>query len=43
MRINRLFNMLGFNPGGREGPEKADRQEGYLFWLAWLGAPDERT
>ena len=37
MRFNHLFNMLGFNPGGREGPEKADRQEGYLFWLAWLG------
>ena len=36
-RINHLFNMLGFNPNGREAPDKADRQEGYLFWLAWLG------
>ena len=37
LRFNHLFNMVGFNPGGREGPDKADRQEGYLFWLAWLG------
>jgi phospholipid/cholesterol/gamma-HCH transport system substrate-binding protein len=34
-QINNLFNMLGYNPGGREAPS-ADRQEGYLFWLAWL-------
>jgi phospholipid/cholesterol/gamma-HCH transport system substrate-binding protein len=26
--LNRLFNMLGFNPGGA--------QHGYLWWLAWL-------
>jgi phospholipid/cholesterol/gamma-HCH transport system substrate-binding protein len=37
VRFNHLFNMLGYNPGGREAPDKADRQEGYLFWLAWLG------
>jgi phospholipid/cholesterol/gamma-HCH transport system substrate-binding protein len=37
VRFNHLFNMAGFNPGGREAPDKADRQEGYLFWLAWLG------
>jgi phospholipid/cholesterol/gamma-HCH transport system substrate-binding protein len=37
VRFNHLFNMLGFNPNGREAPDKADRQEGYLFWLAWLG------
>ena len=34
--LNRLFNMVGFNPAGREGPDKADRNEGFLFWLAWL-------
>jgi phospholipid/cholesterol/gamma-HCH transport system substrate-binding protein len=34
--LNHLFNMLGFNPKGREGPEVATRDEGYLFWLAWL-------
>jgi hypothetical protein len=28
--------MLGFNPNGKEAPDKADRQEGYLFWLAWV-------
>jgi phospholipid/cholesterol/gamma-HCH transport system substrate-binding protein len=35
-KINRFANMLGFNPNGKEPPEKADRQEGYLFWLAWV-------
>jgi phospholipid/cholesterol/gamma-HCH transport system substrate-binding protein len=35
--LNHLFNMAGFNPNGREEPTKASRQEGYLFWLAWLG------
>ena len=34
--LNRLFNLLGFNPGGREGPDSAGRDEGYLFHLAWL-------
>jgi phospholipid/cholesterol/gamma-HCH transport system substrate-binding protein len=35
--LNHLFNMLGHNPGGRQGPEVAAREEGYLFHLAWLG------
>lgn len=34
--LNRLFNMLANNPGGREGPEKAGRDEGFLFQLAWV-------
>jgi phospholipid/cholesterol/gamma-HCH transport system substrate-binding protein len=34
-QLNAFFNMLAYNPGGREAPS-ADRQEGYLFWLAWL-------
>jgi phospholipid/cholesterol/gamma-HCH transport system substrate-binding protein len=34
--LNHLFNLVGFNPNGREGPEKAGREEGYLFWIAWL-------
>jgi phospholipid/cholesterol/gamma-HCH transport system substrate-binding protein len=34
-QLNAFFNMLALNPGGREEPS-ADRQEGYLFWLAWL-------
>jgi phospholipid/cholesterol/gamma-HCH transport system substrate-binding protein len=33
--VNAFFNLLALNPGGRENPS-ADRQEGYLFWLAWL-------
>jgi phospholipid/cholesterol/gamma-HCH transport system substrate-binding protein len=36
VRLNRLFNLAAYNPNGREGPENAGRQEGYLFWLAWL-------
>jgi phospholipid/cholesterol/gamma-HCH transport system substrate-binding protein len=34
--LNRFFNMLAFNKNGREGPDKADRDEGYLFYIAWL-------
>jgi phospholipid/cholesterol/gamma-HCH transport system substrate-binding protein len=34
--LNHLFNMLGFNPNGREAPGPQSRQEGFLFWLAWL-------
>ncbi len=37
MVLNRLFNLLGYNEGGRQGPEVSGREEGYLFWLAWLG------
>ena len=36
LRFNRFLNLLGYNPNGREGPDNAARQEGYLFWLAWL-------
>ena len=35
--LDRFFNLLGYNEKGRQGPEVADRDEGYLFWLAWLG------
>ena len=34
--INRFFNMAAYNPEGREPPDDADRQEGYLFWFAWV-------
>ena len=34
--LNHLFNLVGYNPNGREGPDKAGRDEGYLFWIAWL-------
>ena len=35
-QLNRLFNLLAFNPNGREDPAKSDREEGYLFHLAWV-------
>ena len=40
--LNRFFNMLAFNPGGRQGlsgnlQEDRQRDEGYLFWVAWVG------
>jgi phospholipid/cholesterol/gamma-HCH transport system substrate-binding protein len=35
-RFNHFLNLLGYNPNGKEGPDNAARQEGYLFWLAWL-------
>ena len=34
--LNRFFNMLASNPEGREPADKAGREEGYLFWIAWL-------
>jgi phospholipid/cholesterol/gamma-HCH transport system substrate-binding protein len=34
--LNRFVNMAAFNPNGREPKEDDDRQEGYLFWAAWL-------
>lgn len=40
--LNRLFNIGAYNPGGTEpltGDLATDRarNEGYLFWLAWVG------
>jgi phospholipid/cholesterol/gamma-HCH transport system substrate-binding protein len=34
--LNHLFNLIGFNPNGREAPGTPNREEGYLYWLAWL-------
>jgi phospholipid/cholesterol/gamma-HCH transport system substrate-binding protein len=35
--LNHLFNLVSFNPGGAESPDAgATRQEGYLFWIAWV-------
>ncbi len=34
--LNHLFNLLGYNRDGREAPGKAGRDEGYLYWIAWL-------
>ena len=35
--LDKFFNLLSYNENGRQGPEVATRDEGYLFWLAWLG------
>jgi phospholipid/cholesterol/gamma-HCH transport system substrate-binding protein len=34
--LNHLFNLLAYNPGGANPPSDAKRNEGYLFWVAWL-------
>jgi phospholipid/cholesterol/gamma-HCH transport system substrate-binding protein len=34
--LNNFVNMLGHNPNGREAPDKAGRDEGYLWHLGWL-------
>jgi phospholipid/cholesterol/gamma-HCH transport system substrate-binding protein len=42
LKLNRLFNMLGYNPNGAEGldgksfAEQRNREEGYLYWIAWV-------
>jgi phospholipid/cholesterol/gamma-HCH transport system substrate-binding protein len=47
--LNRLFDMGAYNPGGTESisegcekggactPKERSRNEGYLYWLAWVG------
>jgi len=35
--FNHFFNMLAHNPNGREAPDKQGRDEGYLFYLGWVG------
>lgn len=39
-KLNRLFNIGAYNPGGAQGltgdpTVDRNRQEGYLYWLAW--------
>ncbi len=34
--LNGLFNLLAYNVRGAEGPGVAERDEGYLFYLAWV-------
>ena len=38
-----LLNMLAYNPDGREGPDDADREEGFLFWLGWATTTSSRS
>lgn len=41
-KVNRLLNIVSFNPGGAEGlsgkslDQARNRQEGYLYWAAWV-------
>jgi phospholipid/cholesterol/gamma-HCH transport system substrate-binding protein len=34
--LNHFLNLAAYNPGGREDPGNPARQEGYLFWAAWV-------
>jgi phospholipid/cholesterol/gamma-HCH transport system substrate-binding protein len=34
--LNHFLNLASYNEKGRQGPAVAGRDEGYLFWLAWL-------
>jgi phospholipid/cholesterol/gamma-HCH transport system substrate-binding protein len=34
--LNDFLNEVAYNPKGREGPGVDGREEGYLFWAAWL-------
>jgi phospholipid/cholesterol/gamma-HCH transport system substrate-binding protein len=36
-KLNRLTNMAAYNPHGAEPVDTPGRDEGYLYWLAWLG------
>jgi phospholipid/cholesterol/gamma-HCH transport system substrate-binding protein len=36
-KLNRLFNMAAYNPNGAEAAGTPGRDEGYLYWLGWLG------
>ena len=36
VELNRALNMVGYNRDGREPPDKPERDEGYLFWTAWV-------
>jgi phospholipid/cholesterol/gamma-HCH transport system substrate-binding protein len=34
--LNTFLNLAAYNPNGREDPGNPARQEGYLFWAAWV-------
>lgn len=36
-KLNGLFNMAANNPRGTEPLGTANRDEGYLYWVSWLG------
>lgn len=36
-KLNKLGNMAAYNPHGAQDPGVSGRDEGYLYWVAWLG------
>ena len=40
-QLNKWFDVLGYNPGGRQGPSHDRRDEGWLFQVAWVGHQTE--
>jgi len=36
-KVNKLGNMAAYNPNGAEAAGTPNRDEGYLYWAAWLG------
>jgi phospholipid/cholesterol/gamma-HCH transport system substrate-binding protein len=36
-KLNRLANMAAHNPNGAEPAGASGRDEGYLYWVSWLG------
>ena len=36
-KLNKLFNMAAYNPNGAEPAGTPGRDEGYLYWIGWLG------
>jgi phospholipid/cholesterol/gamma-HCH transport system substrate-binding protein len=36
-KLNKLGNMAAYNPNGAESAGTPNRDEGYLYWLGWLG------
>jgi phospholipid/cholesterol/gamma-HCH transport system substrate-binding protein len=42
-KLNKTFNMAAYNPNGAEAPGTPGRDEGYLYWLGWLGAVGNST
>ena len=36
-KLNRLGNMAAYNPDGAEPAGTPGRDEGYLYWVGWLG------
>ena len=36
-KLNRLANLASYNPDGAEPSGTAGRDEGYLYWVGWLG------